>query len=323
MRAWTAEEEAWLAEVYASEHSRFLSKAFAERFGYERSGPSIHGKAYSLGLTKLERDVPDRAVRQVSWCREPEMQAWMEANDRGQSYTELSRGFGERFGFPLSRGQIGLWRSANGRADRHHLRNKHRRVPVGTERDSGKGYILVKVADLPTKPQSKDNWRKKHVLVWEREHGPLPDGMVVMFADRDHSNFDPDNLVAVPKRLMGMINNKAAPEWSGADELRAAIALAELHEATVKAESRLPRACGVCGREFVPRPGSVDRLRQTCPDCLAGGRKCKGVRTVKGTRTCAVCGKEFGYTMSRQVRCPDCIAEKPRHSAKQQRRCRK
>lgn len=36
-------------------------------------------------------------------------------------------------------------------------------------------------------------------MIWEAEHGPLPAGKFVVFADRNQKNFDPSNLVAVTR----------------------------------------------------------------------------------------------------------------------------
>lgn len=319
-RTWTAEQEAWLAESYAQEHIRVLARDFEERFGERRTERSIFQKAHKLGLAKEGRDLPSRAVRPVRWCCEPEMQAWMEANDRGQSLTALLREFRGAFGFPLSRPQINLWRASNGRGTRRSHGGGRERLPVGAERDSRKGYVLVKVAEEPTVPQSKDNWRMKHVLVWERENGPLPDGMDVMFGDRDPANLDPANLVAVPHRLMAMLNGGACPPWWDAESLKAAVSWCELHRSVVRAEGALPRACGVCGREFAPKGESWERGRKTCPDCLAKGLKARGERKPKGKARCAVCGRGFERTQANQRRCPVCVAEAPKRSAKQQRR---
>lgn len=265
---------------------------------------------------------PERAVREVRWSREPEKQAWMEAHDRGQAVALLSAGFKKEFGFPLTGHQVSLWRSTNGRQARRSHGGGKPPSPVGYERDTGKGYVLVKVAEHPTVPQSKDNWRMKHVLAYERAHGPVPEGCVVVFADRDHSNFSPGNLVAVPRSLLGLLNGPRAPEWHDAETLSAAVAAARLDRAIVAAEAAVPRRCGVCGRVFVP-PARGDnaadcRRAQTCPDCLARGRKSKGRKTVKFTARCAVCGAEFEAERAGQRRCRECIARLPKWSAEAQ-----
>ena len=112
---WGEREERWLRERYAYEHAPQLVAEFEREFGKKVSKGALYTRANKLGLMKIKRDLPQKAVRRIAWRREPEMQGWMERNDRGQCETELSREFAEAFGFPLSHPQISLWRSTNGR----------------------------------------------------------------------------------------------------------------------------------------------------------------------------------------------------------------
>lgn len=326
MRTWTAEEEAWLAERFPTEHIGALLDGFEREFGRRPSKHAMEQKCFRMGLRKAPRSLPDRAVRTVRWSCEPEMQAWMEANDAGQSLTELSTAFAREFGFPLSRPQVNLWRSANGRQTRRSHGGGRKRAPVGSERDTGRGYVLVKVAEEAAVAQSKDNWRMKHELVYERENGPVPEGRVIVFADGDHGNLDPANLVAVPKRLIARLNSPDSPEWHDVETLRAAVAWCELHAAIATAEASVPRRCGCCGRMFTPDPGDrtgAGRNRRTCPECVAKGHRWRGERKPKLTATCRVCGREFAATQRNQVRCPECIAERPKWGADKQRGARR
>lgn len=141
MRRWTEEQEAWLRERYPYERTRVLCRHFARRFGRQVSEEAMAQKASGLGLRKVPRDLPARAARTVRWSSEPEMDAWMGDHDEGQSLMSLSAAFAERFGFPLARQQICAWRSAHGRQTKRSYGGAL--VPVGTERDTGKGYVLV------------------------------------------------------------------------------------------------------------------------------------------------------------------------------------
>lgn len=78
-------------------------------------------------------------------------------------------------------------------------------APLGTERESG-GYMQVKVSEK--RNDSKKNWRLKHHLIYEKEIGLIPKGWVVIFIDGDRHNFDPTNLMAVPKRAVSVFNKK-------------------------------------------------------------------------------------------------------------------
>lgn len=73
-------------------------------------------------------------------------------------------------------------------------------VEVGTERITKDGLIEVKTAEPNT-------WRSKHAIMWERHHNAtVPDGHVVIFADRDRRNFATNNLLLVSKAELVVMN---------------------------------------------------------------------------------------------------------------------
>lgn len=261
---------------------------------------------------------PGAAVRRVRWSAEPEMEAWMLAHDRGQGTDQLSEEFEDAWGFPLSRPQISLFRSSHGTQVRRSRGGGRKPVPVGSERPTKDGYVVVKVAPYPTVPQSKDNWRFKHWVVWEDANGrKVPDGWTVVFCDGDIRNFDPGNLEALPRRYIGPLNNMKAAgiAYSDKETLRACMAIADLRGRAIDAENARPRRCEVCGREFVPDGDRYMNNRKTCRDCLDSGTKARGVRRCAGPGVCAVCGREFMRKSRNQVRCEECISEKPKYSA--------
>ena len=71
--------------------------------------------------------------------------------------------------------------------------------PVGTERFAKDGYIEVKVKD-------PNVWELKHRYIYEKYHGKIPNGYNVIFADKNISNFDIDNLILVSKAEMLILN---------------------------------------------------------------------------------------------------------------------
>ena len=214
-------------------------------------------------------------VRRVQWSGHPEWQEFMAGLDHEHmSRAEVSDAFEERWGFPLSAAQVGYWRSENGRCDPHRAshRGGRRRRPVGYERESKDGYIMRKVREEADVPCTKDNWMLKQQWVWEQANGrELPEGHVVYFADGDNRNFDPANLVAVPRTLVGILNNPATPGFHDAEGLRACLALCELQHAAREAERQLPRRCFACGEPFTPGPGQAPDAKN-CAKCLEAGR---------------------------------------------------
>ena len=72
--------------------------------------------------------------------------------------------------------------------------------PVGSERVNKDGYIEIKVADPRT-------WKLKQRYVYEQYYGEIPKDHNVIFADGNRQNFDIDNLIAVSRSEMLILNN--------------------------------------------------------------------------------------------------------------------
>jgi hypothetical protein len=76
------------------------------------------------------------------------------------------------------------------------------RAEIGYERVDVDGYTQVKVSD----GNRNRNFKYKHALIWEQNNGPIPDGYVVIFSDRDKTNFDISNLVLVSRSELLVMN---------------------------------------------------------------------------------------------------------------------
>lgn len=324
-RRYTGAETAWLAANYHAGTINDTLDAFEREFGRRPSKQGIFVKANKMGLHKdahgSERHVPAQRIVRWSSPECAEMEAWMLEHDTGESVYATIDAFEAEFGIRLNRSQVSGFRASHGTSKRKSHGGGRPALPVGTERVGKDGYIVVKTRMYPKVPQSKDNWRFKHHLAYERAHGWIPHGSVVMFADGDKRNFDPANLVAVPRKYIGMLNNPELPEWHDAETLKAVMAWLDLHQATIDAIHRQRRRCRVCGEWFVERDDQRGRPKpvQTCPRCIASGVKWAGDRSV-GRGTCIVCGREYDKAKRNQKRCPECIAEHPTLSPAQHAR---
>ena len=72
--------------------------------------------------------------------------------------------------------------------------------PVGSERTNKDGYIEIKVAGPRT-------WKLKQRYIYEQHYGEVPKDHNVIFADGNRQNFDIDNLIAVSRSEMLILNN--------------------------------------------------------------------------------------------------------------------
>lgn len=66
------------------------------------------------------------------------------------------------------------------------------RVPIGQETIRSDGYTYVKVAEKV--------WRFKHILLWEKFFGPVPEGHIISFRDGNPQNFDVSNLECITRK---------------------------------------------------------------------------------------------------------------------------
>jgi hypothetical protein len=158
---------------------------------------------------------------------------FLEKKVAGRSYAELTDMFNRRFGLSFAVARIGSTLKrlglSNGRDCRFrpglvpHNKGKTGRCPagsekgwfkpgnrpwdykpVGTERVNGDGYIDVRIRNPSGKPWK--NWKAKHRIIWEKAHGKIPRGHIVIFADGDKRNFAPDNLLLASRREHGVMN---------------------------------------------------------------------------------------------------------------------
>lgn len=105
---------------------------------------------------------------------------------------------------------------------------------VGDERICSKdGYALVKVQEPdPNVPGRKTRWKPKHVDVWEKEHGPVPKGHIVIFLDGDKTNCDDiNNLVMITRAVNAYLNRHGYADLRG-EFKKSAITMAELIQKT-------------------------------------------------------------------------------------------
>jgi hypothetical protein len=190
--SYTPEEKQFLKENAKGRSYAELTALFNERFGTDLTRSQIASTAEHGGCDNGRH--PHKYT--------PEEKQFLKENAKGRSYAELTALFNERFGTGFTRAQIGStaqnYGCANGRSSRfipgNVPKNKGKHpwnwVPVGSERITGDGYRQVKIRE-------PNEWKSKHVLIWEAANGKVPDFHRVIFADRDLANISLENLILV------------------------------------------------------------------------------------------------------------------------------
>ncbi len=77
--------------------------------------------------------------------------------------------------------------------------------PIGSEWINKDGYVEVKFSNKPG--PRKNRWKGKHILIWEKENGPVPQGHVVIFADGNRENIKLSNLILVSRKELAVLNH--------------------------------------------------------------------------------------------------------------------
>ena len=235
LHRWTDAERARLAEIAPgrshAEIRAIMTEEFGDHFGGKRISAALKRYGILTGLTgRFEKgSVP---------------------YNKGKTWAD--------YGTPEGHARS---RATQFKAGEVHGYAAQREQPVGSERVNRDGYVEVKVADgLQARPNC--NFRMKHHVVYEQAHGAIPEGCNVVFADHDKRNFNPDNLVAVPREIWAVISHRHYDYWD-AESLRLAMRIAEVDRARHAAQRR-PRARKRCGESFAPRFAA----QRTCDACL-------------------------------------------------------
>jgi hypothetical protein len=133
----------------------------------------------------------------------PEEKRFIENNISGRSYIELTDLFNQEFNLSVKPHQMRCFLNYHNIYHPKIYSAKERRYnyrSIGSERMED-GYIVVKIDE-------SDKWKSKQRLIWEAANGPIPKGHVVIFADRDRYNFNPENLLLVSHRELAILNKR-------------------------------------------------------------------------------------------------------------------
>ena len=114
-------------------------------------------------------------------------------------------GYFERGHVPINKGTKGMFNVGGNKTSFKKGQPARNHKPVGTERIDRDGYVIVKVQD--DGPWHK-RWRPKHKLEWEKVHGKIPPGFVLIFLDSNKQNITMENLKLVTQAQNLQLNRK-------------------------------------------------------------------------------------------------------------------
>jgi len=251
-RNYTPEELRFLKKGYRKMRIPELTAAFNKKFGTDKTETAVKCALSNRGHTCGR---PTGAFKGTYRIFTQEQAAFIEGTYRLLDQERLTAAVNDAFGTSFTVGQIRSFtrnhRIRSGRtgcfekgsrpwnAGTKGVMRPNRttfkkgnvppnRKPVGTERvDSKDGYILVKINETNPYTGFPTRYKLKHIVIWERVHGPVPKGMAVIFKDGNKRNFDLDNLALVSRAELLHLNRIGYADTSS--ELKpSTLALAKL-----------------------------------------------------------------------------------------------
>jgi hypothetical protein len=236
-RRWTATEVERLMAVYPRRSVTEVARILG------RSRPSVGAKAKALGLgnrkywspeelARVRELYPEHPTEQIATeLGRTALSVYQAANKMGLRKTEAFRatyGFqkGQQYGveFQFKKGQAppnkGVrrpgWspgRMGETQFKKGQLNGEAARKwkPIGTIHADSEGFLRIKVRERdPEKHHNgwhPDVWPLLHWLVWQEHNGPIPEGHVVVFKDRNRENCAIENLECIHRRELARRNS--------------------------------------------------------------------------------------------------------------------
>jgi hypothetical protein len=253
MSRYTKEQLRFLKNGYMSMNVRDLSRAFNEKYGTSKPETAIKAALNNHRMT-CGRKGSDRLIRHQREYSDEQI-AFLAKSYKAMDIKTLARSFNEKFGtnkkpdtLKAAMGNHGIRAGRTGHFKKGHSpwntgtkgvmkpnsgnfpkgNTPPNRKPIGSERiDSKDGYIYIKVAETDPYTGFPTRYKQKHVWLWEKRNGPVPDGMCVVFKDGDKYNFDEDNFTLVTRAELLRLNHNGYKDIPG--ELKpTAMAMAKL-----------------------------------------------------------------------------------------------
>lgn len=106
--------------------------------------------------------------------------------------------FNERFSANISARSVKDWCYRN-KVPKRKSRNVSCRKFVGYERMTDDGYIKIKHSE-------HEPMRLKHHVIWEKHHGKIPKGSVILFKNLDKTDCRIENLIIVTRAEQARLN---------------------------------------------------------------------------------------------------------------------
>lgn len=225
---YTSEHLAFLRDGFQTMTVAELTAAFNARYGSSQARSAIGSTIKRKGITRGRRIL---LGKRLTFTRE--QTDFIREEYRRLPLKDLAEEFSARFGTGKTAGQIksyvknrGITSGRTGcfekglqswnkgvkgymGANVTSFKKGHRPknwTPLGTERINRDRYIEIKVAERDPHTGFPTRYRAKHVVIWERVNGPVPEGKIVIFLDGRKTNCVIENLACISRSELARLN---------------------------------------------------------------------------------------------------------------------
>lgn len=290
MRGYTKEQLKWLESNCQNGSFGELSRQFENVFGVPKDYRLLHATCKRHGFIN---------PKGKNCTFTGEQREFLSKTLSEFSYEETTMLFNEKFETKKTRKQIETFCINNG------IKRNLPPPEIGSEHISGK-YIMVRVNNDKAVSEHQHYKMKQHV-VWEKYHGKIPKGKLIVFLDGNSLNCEIENLYLTDRKVFNLLTvNKW--HFNNREQKLAAIKWCELYFAQGKdvkeenpnKQAHVPmtynerfKTCVVCGRtyEVFQRRKSVTCSRE-CASTLNHGEILKKymLKNPKKRNVCSVEG---------------------------------
>ena len=201
---WSEEEKEYLKQIVKNTTIRDIRKLMIEKFNYEYTHQQIAGAMKRYNFKNGINPMFEKGFTPWNKGKNMNVEAW----NKGK------KGF-----IPWNKGlKTG---------------SSHKRNEVGAEYIDSRGYTHIKVENPST-------WKLKHHFVYEKHYGSVEKGYCVIFADKDKTNFNIDNLIKVKTGDL-MIMNMNGLTYEDAELTKVGVNVAKLISQTNKKTKKLKK----------------------------------------------------------------------------------
>ena len=205
-----------------------IAEAIRQRYGYQMTEVALKCYLNRRGIRYQKRQRPHKWPDSIAFFLQhhPDRASWLHEEARQQVRDQLGiemtvnefEGYLNRYRIILRGKGSGCFKPGyippnKGKKLSEETRRKvsaswfprgavpRNRKPVGSRTITKDGYVKVKAGE-------PNQWKFLHVLNWTREHGPVPQGKVVIFLDGNKENCDVSNLMCVSRAALVRANQK-------------------------------------------------------------------------------------------------------------------